>query len=252
MTSEQPAAKPTSVPYPAHMQVPWPEVDPLELRVTQDDEEITLMTYRYPVPHGTARKGYIFFIHGFGAYFEHYAGFCKSFAERGYECLALDQRGFGNSGGHRGLFESEDVIYGDLYLFIMRAIQQYRINLQTESLFLYGKSFGSILAYNMCVRYPTLFKGLGLVAPFFEHFNPTIEKYSWVFKLFNLFQFYHSFSHRDTSRPGYAEYAKKYAYNYQDTKVVHEAKISTFVTFSNEQAYAKSNLKNFQTPMVVL
>jgi alpha-beta hydrolase superfamily lysophospholipase len=104
------------------MQVPWPETDPLSLKVTQDGEEISLMTYRYPVPEGKNRKGVIFYIHGFGAYCEHNANQFKIFSDRGYECYALDQRGFGNSGGHRGLYESADQMYGDLYLFIYKTI----------------------------------------------------------------------------------------------------------------------------------
>jgi len=91
---------------PEHLAVLWPETDALRLRVEQDDEEITLMTYRYPVPEGTDRKGVVFYIHGFGSYCERYAYQARAFAESGYEVIAMDQRGFGNSGGHRGLFES--------------------------------------------------------------------------------------------------------------------------------------------------
>jgi hypothetical protein len=38
---------------PEHLAIPWPEVDALKLRVLQHDEEIVLMTYRYPVSEGT-------------------------------------------------------------------------------------------------------------------------------------------------------------------------------------------------------
>jgi len=41
-------------------------------------------------------------------------------AEGGYEVIAIDQRGFGNSGGQRGLFEDS---YGDLYLLVFKSIQ---------------------------------------------------------------------------------------------------------------------------------
>jgi alpha-beta hydrolase superfamily lysophospholipase len=59
-------------PLPEHIQVPWPEIDGLKLRVEQDGEEITLMTYRYPVDPDV-RKGVIFYVHGFGSYCERYA-----------------------------------------------------------------------------------------------------------------------------------------------------------------------------------
>lgn len=76
--------------YPEFMQVKWPEVDPLQLRVEQDGEQVTLMTYRYPVVEGVKRKGVIFYIHGLGAYCEHSAYIFKAFAENGYDCFALD------------------------------------------------------------------------------------------------------------------------------------------------------------------
>lgn len=100
----------------------------MKLKVEQDGEEIALMTYRYPVPEGVARKGIVFYIHGFGAYCEHVAFIFKQFAEKGYEAFAMDQRGFGNSGGHRGLYEGSDQAYGDIFLFISKVVEKYKIN----------------------------------------------------------------------------------------------------------------------------
>ena len=74
-------------------------------------------------------KGLIFFNHGYGGYCEHYAFFFKPFAEAGYDCIAMDTRGFGNSEGLRGWVESDDVLYGDIYACIFKAVQQYSINL---------------------------------------------------------------------------------------------------------------------------
>jgi alpha-beta hydrolase superfamily lysophospholipase len=48
------------------------------------------MTYRYPVPEDTERKGIIFYVHGFGSYCERYAFQAKTFAEAGYEVIAMD------------------------------------------------------------------------------------------------------------------------------------------------------------------
>jgi alpha-beta hydrolase superfamily lysophospholipase len=75
---------------PEHFAVPWPETDNLKLRVIQDDEEIPIMTYRYPVPEGTVRKGIVFFLHGFGSYCERFAYEAKPLAEAGYEVIAMD------------------------------------------------------------------------------------------------------------------------------------------------------------------
>lgn len=214
------------VDYPAHMQVEWPEVDPLKLRAEQDGEDIILMTYRYPVPADRPRKGVAFYIHGFGAYCEHSAFIFKHIAEAGYEVFALDQRGFGNSGGQRGLLESQKVIYGDLYLFIYTAIRQYGIDQEKTPLFLIGKSFGGLLSFNLSLRFPSMFKGMALIVPFFKHASDTIDKYQYVFKFANLFQFYYSF--------GMRTYPDKYSFLTKDPKQVHEAKISSLVMFHDE------------------
>ena len=83
------------------------------------------MTYRYPVPSDLERRGIIFYIHGFGSYCERFAFQAKAYAEAGYDVVALDQRGFGNSGGTRGLFEDS---YNDIYLMILKTINIYKID----------------------------------------------------------------------------------------------------------------------------
>ena len=208
------------------------------------------MTYRYPVPQGVEHKGVIFYLHGFGAYCEHNSYLFKMFAEKGYECFALDQRGFGNSGGQRGLFESTEVVYSDIYLFVFRAVEQYKINLQKVPLFLFGKSFGGVLAYNMSIRFPQLFKGIGLLAPFFKHTGDTIENYVYIIKFFNLFKLFYSFNMRDSSKPGYKEYVKKYAYHFDDPKHVSKAKLSSVVLFYDEQQQARSTTTT--TPFIII
>ncbi len=65
-------------------------------------------------------------------------------------------------------------------------------------------------------------------------------------------QFYTSFSMRDTKRPGYKEYAAKYAYHYEDPKIIHMTKLSTIVFFLNQQAYARENVQNMKTPFVMI
>jgi alpha-beta hydrolase superfamily lysophospholipase len=59
------------------------------------------------------------------------------------------------------------------------------LDLQTVPLFLYGKSLGGLQAFNLTIRYPTLFSGAILAAPFFRHYTNILEKYKWGYKLFN-------------------------------------------------------------------
>lgn len=100
---------------------------------------------------------------------------------------------------------------------------------------MFAKSFGGLLAYNLSIRYPNLFKGASLIAPFFQHYTDTIEKYQYLFKFAYYFQLYFSFSMRDPSKPGYKEYVEKYGYILADPKVIYLAKISTIVLFYDEQ-----------------
>lgn len=237
---------------PEHIAVPWPETDNLNLRVMQDDEEITLMTYRYPVPEGTARKGIIFYLHGFGSYCERYAYQAQAFAEAGYEVIGMDQRGFGNSGGHRGLFESSDVVYADLYLCVFKTIQQYKVDLQRVPLFLFGKSLGGLLAFNLAIRFPNMFQGISLLVPFFRHYTDVLDKYKWGYKFFNLLQFYTSFSNRNTYRPGFAEYVARYAYYFDDPKLYNQSKVSSVCFFLDEQQWSRENTERQRTPILVI
>ena len=101
-------------------------------------------------------------------------------------------------------------------------------------LFLYGSSFGAILAFNLSIKYPTLFSGMTLNAPFFKHFNNTMENYKYAFKFCHWFQFFFSFSMRDPSKPGFKDFAQKYAYHLEDDKIVYHAKISTISLFLDE------------------
>ena len=83
-------------------------------------------------------------------------------------------------------------------------------------MFLYGKSLGGTLAFNMAIKFPNLFQGMTLVAPFFRHYTNILEKYKWGYKFFNLVQFYFSFSNRSAAHP---DYLKKYAYYFEDPKL---------------------------------
>jgi len=192
------------------MQVKWPEVDPLQLRVEQDGEQVTLMTYRYPVAEGLKCRGVIFYFHGLGGYCEHSAYLFKGFAENGYDCFALDQRGFGNSGGQRGLFESESVVFSDLYLFILKAIQKYKINQQVTPIYLYGKSLGGLLAFNFSIRFPGLIRGVACIAPFFQQYKDFLDKYAYALYTINFFKFFYSVDGVDKTKASYPAYCAKY------------------------------------------
>ena len=93
--------------------VPIPESDPLNLQVVSSGRKLHLQTYRFPVPSGVERKGVIFFVHGYGAHCKTMGFFFKVLADQGFECLAMDQRGFGSSEGDRGVILNAEDIYND-------------------------------------------------------------------------------------------------------------------------------------------
>lgn len=68
--------------------------------------------------------------------------------------------------------------------------------------------------------------------------------------LFDTFKFFFSFSMRDPSKPGYKEYAAKYAFNYEDPKVVHQAKISSIAMFNRQHDFARAHKSG--TPFLVI
>ena len=85
----------------------FPEEFVVDLTVYQFGKPVKLKSYRYPVPEVEERKGIAFFIHGFGSYANHDADLVKNIVEKGkFEVFAIDQRGFGNSGGSQSVVEN--------------------------------------------------------------------------------------------------------------------------------------------------
>lgn len=190
------------------------------------------MTYRYPVPEGVQLKGYVFFNHGYGGYCEHYAFFFKAFAEAGYDSICLDQRGFGNSEGIRGWIENEETLYGDIYLCIFKAVEKYKIDLQKIPIFLVGKSLGGLISYNMSAHMPSMFRGLGLIVPFFRHYENRLYKNEWLFKIINSVNPKKTVKAKNVDKT--TEYYKSFKFYYEDPKNIEFSMIRTLLIFIQE------------------
>ena len=108
--------------------------------------------------------------------------------------------------------------------------------MQTTPLFIYGKSLGGLITANFSIRFPHLFTGLTLVAPFFRHATDILEKYKWGYKFFNMIQFYTTFHTKTGSveTPDRQEFLAKHAYYYDDPKENSDCKLSTAVFFLDE------------------
>ena len=160
----------------------YTQYNPLELKAFEDGKEIDLMTYRYAVPDGVQLKGIELYLTGYGSYNEFNAYILKRYAENGYDALAIDLRGFGNSGGTRAYLNSSATIYNDIELFINRVICKYKVDPKETPFFLHGLSFGGLCANNIALRNPDIFRGMSLVVPFFDTLVTFHQKkyFRWV------------------------------------------------------------------------
>ena len=101
-------------------------------------------------------------------------------------------------------------------------------------MFLYGSSFGALLAFNLSIKYPKIFSGLILNAPFFQSYTDIIDKYKYFYKFLNLFKFYYSFNTRDPSSAQFKKIATLYPYFHEDEKLFNLAKVSSVAHFIDE------------------
>ena len=158
----------TSDEIPEYMKLKFTEYNPLDLKVKDGEKEITLMTYRLAVPEGNDRKGIVFFFSGFGAYCEHSAWQLKNLPQNGYEVIAMDYRGFGNSGGMRGYLISSESLYSDCNLLIEKTVEKYGIDPNKTPMFLMGISMGGMLSFNLSTIHQNYFKAIAAIVPAFR------------------------------------------------------------------------------------
>lgn len=165
----------------------WQQVDVMDLKVVdKNGKEVKLMTYRWQPDQPDQAKGIIFMIHGYGANAAQMAVIAKYLAQNDYDVFSVDMRGHGDSGGEKGIFESTDQMYSDLWAFIFEAIKKFKINQQTTPLFLMGRSFGGLLVTNMANTLigKTMFKAVILVSPYYRLFTERLyEVYKYLVPL---------------------------------------------------------------------
>lgn len=144
----------------------FPEVNPIDFMVAdlKGSQQIRLQTYRYPCPEGIARKGIVQWIHGFNDYSGRYAFAAKHLAERGYEVVSMDQRGFGFSQGTRGLIMSPEQARDDILLFTEKVNEKF--GGKDVPHFTIGHSLGGALQIYAACEQPDLFAGMTLITPF--------------------------------------------------------------------------------------
>ena len=89
-------------------------------------------------PKDSMRKGVVLYFHGNKDNIGRYAKFASNFTQHGYEVWMEDYPGFGKSVGKR----NEDILYKEAVQVYKLAASKY----QTDSIIIYGKSFGTGIA----------------------------------------------------------------------------------------------------------
>ena len=158
-------------------------------------------------------------------------------------------RGHGDSGGEKGIFESADQMYSDLWAFIFEAIKKFKINQQATPLFLMGRSFGGLLVTNMANTLigKSMFKAVILVSPYYRLFTERLyEVYKYLVPMTWVkpnHKFYSEFSEMDE------EYAKTYHQVLTDPRNVDFFTATTARAWVEEQDKARTSIGRIAQPI---
>jgi alpha-beta hydrolase superfamily lysophospholipase len=117
--------------------------------------------YRYAAtPDGTP-DAVVGVLHGYGEYGGRYERVMDAWAERGIASVAIDLRGHGRSGGKRGFCER----FGE-FLDDTLELERLAVDKRVPA-FLFGHSFGGLVAAASTLARPAPWRALVLSAPFF-------------------------------------------------------------------------------------
>ncbi|TNV77717.1 hypothetical protein FGO68_gene14245 [Halteria grandinella] len=160
-------------------EIPFPEVNPIDLIVEQNGAPFKLANYRYPCKVGVERKGIVFYVHGYAEYTGRYGYLAREFSEAGFDFVGIDQRNFGNSTSNAatlGHFEGELVHQNDILAHI--DLVDAKFGGPDVPKFIIGYSLGGLQTTQLALRRPDFFKGIGLLAPcygFLEYLQPQFD-----------------------------------------------------------------------------
>jgi alpha-beta hydrolase superfamily lysophospholipase len=123
--------------------------------------------YRYAVMPDRTPEAVVAVLHGYGEYGGRYDHVMAAWAHRGIASVAVDLRGHGRAGGRRGYCER----FAE-YLDDTRELELVAAGLAADPdgrvpLFLFGHSFGGLVAAAAALARPAPWRGLILSAPFF-------------------------------------------------------------------------------------
>jgi alpha-beta hydrolase superfamily lysophospholipase len=106
-----------------------------------------------------APRGSILFVHGFGEHSGRYQHVAAFFCEAGFNCMAYDHRGHGNSEGKRGHTPAVDNYFDDLQLVLDQMIADFG----NKNPIIWAHSMGGNVALNFLIRRKPLNVSLAVV-----------------------------------------------------------------------------------------
>ena len=158
-------------------------------------------------------------------------------------------RGHGDSEGERGVFEDNEKIYEDYWLLIFEACKKFRINQQRTPIYLFGRSFGGLIATNMANTTigRKMFDGVVLLTPYYRLFTERLyDNYKFIVPLTMvkpMHKFPTEFAEMDE------EYEEQYKEIFHDPREIGFFTAMTARIWVEEQKIARESIQ--QAPMPI-
>lgn len=114
-------------------------------------------------PQESRARAVVGLLHGFGEYGARYAHVARSWAGRGIGVVALDLRGHGRSEGRRGSCRRFDEYLDD----VAELVEHFRERAHAAPHFLFGHSFGGLVAAAEGIASPSRWRAVILSSPAF-------------------------------------------------------------------------------------
>lgn len=209
-----------------------------------------MRAYRYPPKN--QRKAVIFYLHGYGSYAQANGSLAKYLADFDFEVFAIDQRGFGESEGQRAIIEKTEDIYNDQWLLIFEAIKKFKINQQKTPLFLFGRSFGGLIATNMTdsILCQSMFTGICLLTPYYRLWTDKLYAHQPLLKLYRCINPHKMIPAEFKELP--PEMEAKWGEKYNDPKADCSFTVTTGVLWAEEQARALESIQKCSLPLLMV
>lgn len=125
----------------------------------------------------------IVLVHGYGEHSGRYGHIAEALNREGFAVYAFDQRGHGESGGRRGYIQDFSAFVADFHV----VFQHFEERVAARPLFLFGHSFGGLVATTYMVTHGPEIDGLVLSSGFFavpEDTSPFLRRIATLLATF--------------------------------------------------------------------